>query len=54
MPGITGFWQLSGRAGGLAYEGVDLDIEYLRALSFVTDMVVLLRTVPVAVARTGR
>lgn len=53
-PGITGFWQLSGRAGGLAYEGVELDIDYLQALSFVTDMVVLLRTVPVAVARTGR
>jgi lipopolysaccharide/colanic/teichoic acid biosynthesis glycosyltransferase len=53
-PGITGFWQLSGRAGGLAYEGVELDIDYLRALSFVTDMVILLRTVPVAVARTGR
>jgi lipopolysaccharide/colanic/teichoic acid biosynthesis glycosyltransferase len=53
-PGITGFWQLSGRAGGLAYEGVELDLDYLRALSFVTDLVVLLRTVPVAVARTGR
>lgn len=53
-PGITGFWQLSGRAGGLAYEGVELDIDYLQALSFVTDLVVLLRTVPVAVSRTGR
>ena len=53
-PGITGFWQLSGRAGGLAYEGVELDIDYLRALSFLTDVVILLKTVPVAVARTGR
>jgi lipopolysaccharide/colanic/teichoic acid biosynthesis glycosyltransferase len=53
-PGITGFWQLSGRAGGLAYEGVELDIDYLRALSFVTDMGILLRTVPVAISRTGR
>ena len=53
-PGITGFWQLSGRAGGLAYEGVELDIDYLRSLSFVTDLVVLLKTVPVAVSRTGR
>ncbi len=53
-PGITGFWQLSGRAGGLAYEGVELDIDYLRALSFRTDLGVLLRTVPVAIIRTGR
>ena len=53
-PGITGFWQLSGRAGGLAYEGVELDIDYLRALSFVTDVVVLLKTVPVAISKTGR
>jgi lipopolysaccharide/colanic/teichoic acid biosynthesis glycosyltransferase len=53
-PGITGFWQLSGRAGGLAYEGVELDIDYLRALSFVTDIAVLLKTVPVAISRTGR
>jgi lipopolysaccharide/colanic/teichoic acid biosynthesis glycosyltransferase len=53
-PGITGFWQLSARAGGLAYEGVELDIDYLRKLSFVTDLGVLLRTVPVAVSRTGR
>jgi lipopolysaccharide/colanic/teichoic acid biosynthesis glycosyltransferase len=53
-PGITGFWQLSGRAGGLAYEGVELDIDYLRSLSFATDLVVLLKTVPVAISRTGR
>jgi lipopolysaccharide/colanic/teichoic acid biosynthesis glycosyltransferase len=53
-PGITGFWQLSGRAGGLAYEGVELDIDYLRALSFATDLVVLLKTVPVAISKTGR
>ena len=53
-PGITGVWQLSGRAGGMACEGVELDIAYLESLSFVTDMVILLRTVPVAISRTGR
>ena len=53
-PGITGFWQLSGRAGGLAYEGVEFDIDYLQALSLRTDLGVLLRTVPVAIIRTGR
>ena len=53
-PGLTGFWQVSDRAGGLAYEGVDLDIRYLEELSLLTDLRVLLRTVPVTLRRTGR
>ena len=53
-PGLTGFWQVSDRADGLAYEAVDIDIDYLRQLSFLTDCRVLLRTVPVALRRTGR
>lgn len=53
-PGLTGFWQVSERAGGLAYEGVHLDIDYLRRLSLWTDIAVLLRTVPVTLRRTGR
>ena len=53
-PGLTGFWQVSERAGGLAYEGVHLDIEYLQQLSLWTDVRVLLRTVPVTLRRTGR
>ncbi len=53
-PGLTGFWQVSERAGGLAYQGVDLDIRYLHELSLWTDVRVLLRTVPVTLRRTGR
>ena len=53
-PGVTGMWQVSYEATGLAYEGVHLDIAYLRRLSFVTDCGVLLRTVLVALRRTGR
>lgn len=53
-PGLTGFWQASDRAGGLACEGVDLDIRYLHELSLSTDVRVLLRTVPVTLRRTGR
>jgi lipopolysaccharide/colanic/teichoic acid biosynthesis glycosyltransferase len=53
-PGLTGFWQISERAGGLAYEAVHIDIDYLRRLSFRTDVGVLVRTVPVALRRTGR
>lgn len=53
-PGLTGFWQVSDRAGGLAYEGVDLDLDYIRRLSLRTDFAVLLRTIPVTIKRTGR
>jgi lipopolysaccharide/colanic/teichoic acid biosynthesis glycosyltransferase len=53
-PGLTGLWQVSDRATGLAYEGTDLDIDYLREMSFLTDCRVMLRTVPVALRRTGR
>jgi lipopolysaccharide/colanic/teichoic acid biosynthesis glycosyltransferase len=53
-PGITGFWQVSERAnGGLAFENVDLDIAYLHEMSFLTDCRVLLRTLPVALKRSG-
>jgi lipopolysaccharide/colanic/teichoic acid biosynthesis glycosyltransferase len=52
-PGLTGYWQISSRSGGLALDGVDLDIDYLREISFFTDLRVLLRTVPVALRRTG-
>lgn len=53
-PGLTGFWQVSDRAGGLAYESVGLDLDYIRQMSFWTDCGVLLRTVPVTLRRTGR
>lgn len=53
-PGLTGLWQVSDRCNGLAFEGVDLDIEYVERLSFLTDCVILLRTVPVALRRSGR
>ena len=53
-PGLTGFWQISERAGGLAYESVHLDIQYVHQLSLWTDVRVLVRTLPVTVRRTGR
>jgi lipopolysaccharide/colanic/teichoic acid biosynthesis glycosyltransferase len=53
-PGLTGFWQVSNRANGLALEAVDLDIDYLSQVSFLTDCRVMLRTIPVALSRSGR
>lgn len=52
-PGLTGFWQVSNRATLLAVEGIDLDIDYLRSMSFLTDLRVLVKTIPVALRRDG-
>jgi lipopolysaccharide/colanic/teichoic acid biosynthesis glycosyltransferase len=52
-PGLTGLWQVSPRAGGLASEGVHLDLDYMQKLSLVTDCKILLRTVLVVFQRTG-
>ena len=53
-PGVTGFWQTSDRVGNLAHEGVDLDLQYLREISFMTDCRVIVRTVVALMRRTGR
>jgi lipopolysaccharide/colanic/teichoic acid biosynthesis glycosyltransferase len=52
-PGLTGLWQISNRAGGLANEGVHLDLDYMQKLSLVTDCKIVLRTVLVVIQRTG-
>ena len=53
-PGLTGLWQVSGR-NRLSYRGmVELDLEYIRDWSPGLDLKILLRTVPVVVANTGR
>jgi lipopolysaccharide/colanic/teichoic acid biosynthesis glycosyltransferase len=51
-PGLTGFWQISDRAGGLAHDGVHLDLDYMRQLTLATDCNTLLRTIPVVLRRT--
>jgi lipopolysaccharide/colanic/teichoic acid biosynthesis glycosyltransferase len=52
-PGITCFWQISGRAN-IDFSGqVRLDVNYIQAQSFWTDMQVLLRTVPAVLSARG-
>jgi lipopolysaccharide/colanic/teichoic acid biosynthesis glycosyltransferase len=43
-PGITGLWQVSGRARLGFYEMLELDLEYVRCHSFAYDVRLLLRT----------
>ncbi|MFZ5963132.1 sugar transferase [Thalassococcus sp. BH17M4-6] len=52
-PGITGFWQTSLRNESSFAERAGFDTDYLRKLSFGTDVAVLLRTVKVVVNGTG-
>lgn len=47
-PGITGLWQISERDNGLMYQHTELDLAYLDRLSLLTDLKILLLTVPVA------
>ncbi len=53
-PGLTCFWQVNGRSEITDFsEWVRLDLEYIRQASFLTDLKILLRTVPVVVKGRG-
>ena len=45
-PGLTGLWQVSGRSTMGTLEMLELDLAYVRAWSFWSDLGILLRTVP--------
>ena len=52
-PGLTGLWQVSGRAE-LSFEAsVALDLEYVRQQSFALNVVLLLKTVPAVLTGHG-
>jgi lipopolysaccharide/colanic/teichoic acid biosynthesis glycosyltransferase len=50
-PGLTGLWQVTARGQGMMHEHVDLDVRYVETLSARTDLLILLRTLPVALGR---
>jgi exopolysaccharide biosynthesis polyprenyl glycosylphosphotransferase len=45
LPGITGLWQVSGRADIGFSEMIDLDLDYAQRSSVLLDLIILLRTV---------
>ena len=53
-PGLTGLWQVSGRNRLTMVEGLRLDIEYVDQRGFRTDLLILLRTIPVVLGRGAR
>jgi lipopolysaccharide/colanic/teichoic acid biosynthesis glycosyltransferase len=53
-PGMTGLWQVSGRNRLTMLQGLELDLEYVERRSFVTDLRILLRTVPAVLDHGAR
>jgi len=53
LPGITGLWQVSGRAELDFDELVRLDFLYLERWSVALDLVILFKTVPAVLMRRG-
>jgi lipopolysaccharide/colanic/teichoic acid biosynthesis glycosyltransferase len=45
-PGITGLWQVSGRSTVSTLEMLHLDLTYVRSRTLVSDLSILVRTVP--------
>lgn len=52
-PGLTGKWQVEGRNSITYEERVQMDAQYVRELSFWTDLKLLARTLPAVLRRTG-
>ncbi len=52
-PGITGLWQLEGRNAMTFDERLRLDVKYIRNMSLIFDLKLILRTVVVVVKRSG-
>jgi exopolysaccharide biosynthesis polyprenyl glycosylphosphotransferase len=53
LPGITGAWQVSGRSDASFDEYARLDLSYVDNWSLVTDLAILLKTVPAVVLSKG-
>ena len=53
QPGITGLWQVSGRADTTFEEQVDLDIRYIDERSWISDLIILFSTVPAVISGKG-
>lgn len=50
-PGITGIWQVSERNGTPLHEATHLDIEYVETVSLLTDLRILVKTIPAMLGR---
>ena len=52
-PGLSCYWQISGRAGITWEEWVEMDFQYIRDASILTDLKIILKTVPAVLKGEG-
>ncbi|MEO0085389.1 MAG: sugar transferase, partial [candidate division WOR-3 bacterium] len=52
-PGLTGLWQVSGRSETSYSRRVELDTRYVREWTLLSDIRIILRTVPVVLSQRG-
>jgi exopolysaccharide production protein ExoY len=52
-PGLTGLWQVSGRNDVTYASRVEMDTAYVDQMNFLSDLVILLRTVPAVLKSRG-
>jgi len=53
-PGMTGLWQVTARGEIPMHEATDLDVEYVRTMSFLGDLRIVMMTIPAMLgSRTG-
>lgn len=53
-PGLTGLWQVEERASGPMHEHTDTDLVYVKRISLLTDLGLLVRTLPALLSRRGQ
>lgn len=52
-PGITCLWQIAGRSHIGFNEWMRLDLEYIKKRSYITDLKIMIKTIPAVIARKG-
>ncbi len=53
LPGLTGLWQVSGRADTSFEEQIELDLRYVNKRGWLSDISILLRTIPAVLLARG-
>ncbi|WP_231725896.1 sugar transferase [Chthonomonas calidirosea] len=53
LPGLTCLWQVSGRSNISFERWVELDLLYIETMSFLTDVKILLQTIPAVLTGSG-
>ena len=53
QPGLTCYWQISGRANIAWAEWIEMDLDYIEDMSLWTDLKIIVKTIPAVLDREG-